>query len=88
MRLSYDRKDPGYHEGAMFCEVYLDGERLTNCITADEERGEAICFVQKDGERLRDADGELSREVRHGVVEIRFMPEAPEWVVRELRARG
>lgn len=48
MRLSVHRNDSGYEEwskGAKQIEIFCDGEKLDNCHTADEEKGEALCYV-------------------------------------------
>lgn len=44
MRVSVQNSDPGYFEGSYLCAVYLDGEKLDTCVTADEEEGIAICY--------------------------------------------
>jgi hypothetical protein len=54
MRVSTDKMDFGYVPDAYNYRVFLDGVELLNCVTADEELGEAHCFeephrVDKDG---------------------------------------
>ncbi len=44
MRISVKNSDPGYFEGSYRCSVYLDGVKLDDCVTADEEEGLAICY--------------------------------------------
>lgn len=44
MRLSVDQDDPGFSPDAIRATVYLNGEKLNLCITADEERGECLCY--------------------------------------------
>jgi hypothetical protein len=45
MRISTDHLDPGYSVFAHRCAVRLDGAPLKHCVTADEERGEAVVYV-------------------------------------------
>ncbi len=64
MRLSADKDDPGYGPAYLTAKVLLDGVELKDCITADEERGECLCF-------LPTATGtQLDTEMRCGKVEI------------------
>ena len=49
MRVSVDKQDAAYNPNHIHFEVYLDGKKLTNCVTADEETGEAFCYAMKDG---------------------------------------
>lgn len=45
MRLSMDENDQGYDPyRAIRATVYLDGVELKDCLTADEEAGECVCF--------------------------------------------
>ena len=60
MRVSVIKNDPGYIEWAYGYEVHLDGVKLMNCFTADEEHGEAHCYKT-------DANG---RPFRNGSIEI------------------
>lgn len=70
MRLSVDKEDPGYRVDAVFHEAYLDGVKLNYCVTADEERGEAIVCKVRDGRLHTDGDSVL-REMVYGKIEIR-----------------
>jgi hypothetical protein len=46
MRLSMDERDRAYNPyEAVRATVRLDGVELKDCITADEETGECVCFV-------------------------------------------
>ena len=47
MRLSVDKTDIGFHERAMFGRVFLNGEAVSGCITADEDNG--FVDICKDG---------------------------------------
>ena len=59
---------------ARYFDVYLDGLRLHNCcVHADEERGEAVCYVRTvEGSLAIDKNGtEALTVTRRGQVEIR-----------------
>lgn len=70
MRISVDKRDPAFHPMAYDCNVLLDGERLTSCITADEERGEAICLQRDEQGRLVVADNSVVIQTLRGKVEV------------------
>jgi hypothetical protein len=65
-RVSVDPDDPGYAPFAHKCRVTLDGADLRYCITADEDLGVALCYVQP----LRVACGRIVTEIRRGVIRI------------------
>lgn len=46
MRISTKKTDLGYHPLAHLAKVFLDDQELRYCVTADEEKGEAV--VEKD----------------------------------------
>jgi hypothetical protein len=69
MRLSVDKDDPGYSPDAFKAKVTLDGVELRNCVTADEEQGVAICYIDKPFR-----GDTVPRETRSGVVKI-IMPD-------------
>lgn len=48
MRISVRKDDPGYRPWAVRCSVLLDGERVGDCHTADEELG-AVWVSCRDG---------------------------------------
>jgi len=77
MRLSVDKDDKGCSHIAFDCQVYLNGDLLNHCITADDIEG--FCLVYKEG-----ADGNLyiepgrdyiATEVLHGDVSILCKPQ-------------
>ncbi len=70
MRLSADKSDPGFRPDCWKYEVVFDGEKVRECITADEEAGEALFFVKP---LKHDGDGNLMTELRRGRVEIRLL---------------
>ena len=64
MRVSVKKQDPGYVPDPQNYEVFLDGEKLLNCHTADEEKGIAYCYCDCCSETV-----EVS-----GQVQIRALP--------------
>ena len=57
---------------APFFDVYLDGLRLSECLLADEESGEAVCHVRTvEGGVAYSMGGESFTVTRRGKVEIR-----------------
>lgn len=72
MRISADRNDPSFNELYLKSKVMLDGVEIRNCITADDEAGECVCFVTDADGRLPppDAKGNALTEVNRGVVKI------------------
>ena len=43
MRISTDKDDPGFHPNPFGTKVWLDGEEVRECITADDELGMVVC---------------------------------------------
>ena len=72
MRLSVRRNDPGYHPEAFGAEVYLDGQIIDDCITADEEKGEVFILKRNTlGEYIINAEGaNIAEERKTGKVQI------------------
>jgi hypothetical protein len=71
MRISVTKSDPGYFEGAHRCTAYLDGVKLDNCLTADEEQGLALCYDMSDeGRQYARMSGEVRLIELRGEVEI------------------
>jgi hypothetical protein len=71
MRISVDPKDRGYDPVlSRTARVFLDGRPLTNCITADEEIGEAICYAIDEFGRLIAEGDRIKMETLKGVVKI------------------
>ncbi len=66
MRVSFRESDPGYNAKAVGTEIYLDGEKIEQCFTADEELGIAYCYElneeglvmidPKTGDRLKEIE--------------------------------
>lgn len=74
MRITADRHSP-YFIGALNIgryEVLLDGEKVQDCVTADDSRGEATYYV-RDGHGNKVISRALNvgvRATRYGRVEI------------------
>jgi hypothetical protein len=68
MRMSVRKDDPGYDPNAVLFIPYLDGVKLDNCFTADEEEGKAYCFsLDKEGNQFIDKEtNEIAEEILHG----------------------
>lgn len=78
MRISIRKNDPGYHPELLPCHVYLDGQELFLCFTADEEEGKVYCFEKDDhGKYLMDPDNpqKLKEITLSGNVKIVALPE-------------
>lgn len=66
MRVSVLKGDPSYTADAYWYEAYLDGEKLSHCVTADEERGEAVVQVL-------DGQGRPKLNAALGIVETQLV---------------
>ena len=74
MRVSVVRSDPGYRERAYRCKVFLNGEEFKRAITADEELGEIIAYVERsdgNGFVVDDSGKKFKTERIFGKVEIK-----------------
>jgi len=73
MRLSVRKTDPGYHPMAWGAVVYLNGQKIRGCFTADEEKGE-IFLLKKDsnGAYVKNAAGD-DIEVERKTGEVRIV---------------
>lgn len=71
MRISVDEKDPGFANfRGHATKVLLDGVEVHDCITADEEAGECLCYKDdENGKPVLDGD-EIATEIRRGKVQI------------------
>ena len=72
MRISVRENDPGYHPQAYKCEPMLDGKKVKDCFTADEETGEVFCHArdEKGNFILNDKMTEVVEVVKKGKVSI------------------
>jgi hypothetical protein len=72
MRVSVHKDDCGYRTDACDFNVFLDGELLKSCFTADEELGEAHCYrLDATGNLMRNESGDaIQTEVRRGAVRL------------------
>jgi hypothetical protein len=83
MRVSANENDPGYANFAMATangkkvSVFLDGEEIRSCVTADDELGFVVRMVLDDKGLCQidpiETDQAWTERVT-GVVEIRFTP--------------
>ena len=80
MRLSTRPGDPGYNHCACGgVTVYLDGAKVSHCLTADEERG-LVVVADLDGQyrtRLNHKRTDVRTRELHGVVRIVLAPDSP-----------
>ena len=76
MRISADECDRGFHPNYMRAKVFLDGEELHYCVTADEEERIAIVYVVDEVGKLKIVDGLIVRTTRVGDVKIVIPPDA------------
>lgn len=70
MRISADPKNPSFFDWHMFAQVYLDGELLKMCITADDEVGTAECLRTDSNGSIVVLAGEAQTHTLYGRVEI------------------
>lgn len=76
MRISVLPDDPGYAVHPA-CDVYLDGVKIHNCYTADDERGEVVVL---DTDVAINDIGSLPTKVLRGAVRIE--PIVDRWYFR------
>lgn len=72
MRVSVDKRDPGYKSFASIFHVKFNGEEVTGVVTADEERGFIRRYVKnEDGSYKVHGDGKhFVLETVEGLVEV------------------
>lgn len=72
MRVSTLKSDVGYTPFPQFYEVYVDGEYMTHCVTADEQKGYADVYeLDDEGRPKRSEYGDPCTVRINGHVEIR-----------------
>lgn len=70
MRISIDKNDPGYNFTALGTEVYLNGKKQNNCITADDKKGIVIVYAEdKEGKLILEGH-DIKTEELHGEVKL------------------
>lgn len=71
MRLTVLDDDPGIRicPGQRY-NVYLDGEKVKSCFTADDEKGEVVAAVLDEHDRMIAENGEVKRQTLYGTVRI------------------
>lgn len=63
MRVSTHKNHPGFRPDANLFRVYLDGLEQDYCHTADEEKGEIVCYITVDGIMILDKKKKRIREM-------------------------
>lgn len=72
MRISVRKDDPAFRWDAFEYDVFVDGEELRACFTADEELGQAWYFKHDVGGGLIcDGRGKPIEAEKYGKIEIR-----------------
>lgn len=75
MRLSVRKTDPGYHKNASKYRPYLNGTKVKECFTADEDLG-YIWVHKTDGNGkilLNESKTDILTEQLFGEVELRLL---------------
>lgn len=72
MRITVLDDDPGERiiSGRERITVYLDGEEVKRCQTADDVLGEVVYIESDDNGGILVVNGEVQRRTRHGHVRI------------------
>jgi len=52
MRISVDKKDPGFKKNSALHCVLFNGEKLDNCFTADEGMSKAWIFIVDSNDQI------------------------------------
>ena len=70
MRITVLDDDPGERitPGRERITVYLDGEEVKRCQTADDVKGEVVDVMRDDKGRILVVNGEVQRRTRYGPV--------------------
>jgi len=76
MRITVLDDDPGERitPGRERITVYLDGEEVKRCQTADDVKGEVVDVMRDDKGRILVVNGEVQRRTRYGQVRIERCP--------------
>lgn len=73
MKISCLEDHEYYNDLWLYYDVLLDGDPCSNCMVADEEIGEVVCYqTDEDGRLVHDGNGYLSKVIKHGKVELIF----------------
>lgn len=76
MRISCLKSDPGYTPLVQTCAVIVDGRKMMDVLTADEEAGYILHYVRKNGELVVNEFGDEQTAELTGVsVEVLFKPQ-------------
>lgn len=52
MRISVNKEDEGYRKDAHAYLPFLNGEKVEDCMTADEERGYVLVYIRDEEDHL------------------------------------
>ena len=76
MRVTVLDDDPGERitPGRERITVYLDGEEVKRCQTADDVKGEVVDVMRDEKGRILVVNGEVQRRTRYGQVRIERCP--------------
>lgn len=76
MRITVLDNDPGQKidPSRERYRVFIDGEVVRYCLTADDEKGEITEAVTDENSRIVAENGEVKRQTRHGEVRIERCP--------------
>lgn len=72
-RISCDMDDPDYLPANLSSryKVYLDGEEVRYCVTADETRGEVVVLLRENGKFVLNTDRTaIARVSKFGIVKL------------------
>ena len=72
MRISVNKKYPGYHPSANLCFVELNGKRISGCIAVDEKKKCVWRYAYAKGTQLVDGEWEYITEKVKGKFKIVF----------------
>jgi hypothetical protein len=78
MQVSADRDHPDYSPAAELLQVFLNGAEVRACITADDVRGELLCYAldEKGCIYIEPGEDRAKTVTLTGKVEIRVDPRA------------
>ena len=75
MRISVNKYDPGYQNRHNRCNVFLNGKKISQVITADEEMGFILKHKERDGCLvISKSKNEIVKETLFGKVVLKKKP--------------
>ncbi|WP_371346470.1 hypothetical protein [Ancylobacter sp. IITR112] len=77
MRISVDETDAGFGVlWARWATISLDGKRMRDVVTADEEAGTVTLYLREEGSLVHDGDN-FTLQTLHGAVVVGIRDDAP-----------